>query len=29
MIKVTKIEELADRRNIHFFSATSPPHRSG
>ena len=29
MIEVTEIEEFAGRRNIRFFSATSPPPRSG
>lgn len=29
MIEVTEIEEFAGRRNISFFSATSPPLQSG
>ena len=29
MIEVLEIEEFVDRRNIRFFSATSPPPRSG
>ena len=29
MIDTAEIEELIGRKNIHFFSATSPPHQSG
>lgn len=29
MIEVTEIEEFVGRRNIRFFSTTSPPPRSG
>lgn len=29
MIKSIEIEDLVYKRNIRFFSATSPPHRSG